>query len=170
MNDTLATTVGREFVDELQQARNRIGHCLDQLSEDQVWWRPTDAMNSIGNLLLHLAGNIRQWLVSGVGGAPDIRQRQAEFDARGPISKQELLARLDSALTESASALMRQGKAGWLRPLRIQRHQLIGFSAALHSIAHFRGHVQEIIHMTRTILGDRYQFAWVPTTKEEGAK
>lgn len=169
MNDTLVKTIGREFVDELQQARSRIGHCLDQLSEEQIWWRPKPSMNSIGNLLLHLAGNIRQWLVSGVGGAPDIRKRQAEFDEKGPIPKADLLARLDSVLTESAAALQKQDETGWMRRFKIQRHDLTGFSAALHSIAHFRGHVQEIIHMTRTMLGDKYKFAWVPKTKEEGA-
>jgi len=170
MNDTLATTIGREFAVELQNARGRVVHCLDQLTDDQVWWRPTEAMNSIGNLLLHVAGNMRQWLVSGVGGAPDIRERQAEFDERRQIPKKEILARLDAVLNDATDALNRQDASGWLRELQIQRHKLVGFSAALHSIAHFQGHVQEIIHMTRTILSDRYKFAWVPKTKEEGAK
>lgn len=169
MNDTLLTVIDREFVDELKQARSRIGHCLDQLTEEQVWSRPRPEMNSIGNLLLHLAGNVRQWLVSGVGGAPDIRQRQKEFDERGPIPKKDLLAQLDAVLHEAAAALHRQDEAGWLRRFRIQRHDLTGFGAALHSIAHFRGHTQEIIHMTRAMLGPKYVFAWVPKTKEEGA-
>src|SRR5262245_29165669 len=61
VSSNLAETVGRELADELADALKRIEHCLAQLNDEQVWWRPTESMNSIGNLLLHLAGNVRQW-------------------------------------------------------------------------------------------------------------
>ena len=60
--------------------------CLDMLTDEDVWWRMNEASNSIGNLVLHLCGNARQWIVAGVGGASDIRKRQTEFDQRAIIS------------------------------------------------------------------------------------
>jgi len=166
----LSETVAHEFADELAQALGRIKHCLDQLTDAQVWQRPTEKMNSIGNLLLHLAGNLRQWVVSGIGGAPDERRRQAEFDEREPIPKTNLWNKLSTTVADATAALSKPDAADWQRLRRIQSFDVTGVGAALHSIAHFRGHTQEIIHQTRMILGDRYQFAFVPATREQGAK
>src|SRR3990172_4111783 len=72
----------------------RIARCLGMLSEEEIWWRPHPTSNSVGNLVLHLEGNVRQWLLSGLGGRPDLRDRDWEFRERGPISRRTLLARL----------------------------------------------------------------------------
>src|SRR6185436_5232970 len=72
----------------------KIERCLEKLTDEQIWWRPNAESNSIGNLLLHLSGNARQWIVCGLGGAPDERVRQAEFDERRTIPRDELLATL----------------------------------------------------------------------------
>lgn len=169
MNGTLAEILGREFGDELTHALKRVKHCVDQLSDEQLWWRPAEGMNSVGNLLLHLAGNVRQWIVAGLGGAPDDRDRPAEFAERGPLPKAVLLARLDAAIDQARTALSRQTEADWLRVRRIQAHEVTGIATALHSVTHFGGHVQEIVHLTRTLLGDQYRFAWVPKSPEQGA-
>lgn len=81
--------MGTEAAEELTNALARIEHCLGQLNDQQVWWRSQLSPNSIGNLMLHLYGNVRQWIVSGVGGASDMRPRPAEFAERGPIPKNE---------------------------------------------------------------------------------
>src|SRR5688572_24497957 len=73
----------------------RILAALDRLSDADLWWRPNEASNSAGNLVLHLCGNARQWIVGGVGGEPDARERQAEFDARGGVTRAELVALLE---------------------------------------------------------------------------
>jgi hypothetical protein len=169
MDTSLPALIAREFGDELAQGLDRIRHCLDQLAEEQVWWRPAEGMNSIGNLLLHLAGNVRQWVVAGVGGALDDRYRQGEFDERGPLPKAELLRKLEGTLAEARAAMGRQSADDWQRVRRVQGFEVTGFAAALHSVAHFRGHQQEIVHLTRTQLGDRYRFAFMPQTKEQGA-
>ncbi len=70
----------------------KIERCLERLTDEQIWWRPNPESNSIGNLILHLCGNARQWIVSGLGGATDERHRQAEFDERRTIPRAELLA------------------------------------------------------------------------------
>src|SRR5438445_557021 len=94
------TTLGSAYIDRsrrhLADRISRIKHCVSQLNDEQVWWRPQESLNSIGNILLHLSGNLRQWLVAGVGGQPDVRDRPAEFSERGPFPKVELILRLDA--------------------------------------------------------------------------
>src|SRR5215510_8601666 len=78
----------------------KVEGALEMLSDEQVWWRPNESSNSIGNLLLHLAGNLRQWVIAGVGKAEDLRDRQREFTERKQISKAELLDLLRTTLAE----------------------------------------------------------------------
>ena len=169
MADELAAAVGAAAAHELDDARSRIQHCLDQLHDEQVWQRPQPRLNSIGNLILHLTGNVRQWIVAGLGGVPDIRNRPAEFAERGPIPKDELLRQLDTVLREAKSVLGQLAARQLLEVRRIQGFDVTGVMALFNSVPHFRGHTQEIIHMTRSHLGDAYQFAWTPATAEEGA-
>jgi hypothetical protein len=91
--DDLAAAVGREAAKELASAVGKIKHCLGQLTDEQVWWRSHPSLNSIGNLILHLCGNLRQWIVAGLPKAKDVRDRPAEFAERGPISKDGLESR-----------------------------------------------------------------------------
>ncbi len=167
--DELAAVVGREAGNELGSALSRIKHCLDQLSDEQVWWRSHPAVNSIGNLLLHLCGNVRQWLVAGLGNVPGTRNRPAEFSEHGPIPQEELLRRLEAAVDEAREVLARQRAEGLTQLRRIQGGEVSGLAALFDSVAHFRGQTQEIVHMTRLLLGDAYQFQWTPRTPEQGA-
>lgn len=155
--------------EELDAAARTIHHCLRQLTDEQVWWRPAASMNSIANLVLHMCGNVRQWIVAGVGGAVDNRDRPAEFSEQGPIPKDELLDRLDRTLIDAKAAMAGASGAELLRVRRIQGFETNGIGAIFHSVAHFRGHTQEIVHMTRCQLGDAYQFAFVPESREQGA-
>jgi uncharacterized damage-inducible protein DinB len=127
----------------------KIRRCLDTLSEDDVWWRPNAACNSVGNLILHLCGNVRQWLVSGVGGAADVRDRPAEFAERGPIPKAELLARLDDVLARSAEVFDALAPGELLTPLTVQGYDETRLSAIAHVVEHFSGHVGQIIYITK---------------------
>jgi hypothetical protein len=127
-------------------------------------------MNAIGNLLLHLSGNVRQWIVSGVGGAADTRRRWKEFEERTPVPKAELLARLDATVAEAVAAIRNLSADELARPRRIQSYDRTAAEAVFHSIAHFWGHTQEIVHMTRCQLGKAYQFEFVPQTKEQGRR
>jgi uncharacterized damage-inducible protein DinB len=169
MNTNLAATVGRELAEELASAMSRIRHCVDQLSDEQLWQRTSEERNSIGNLLLHLAGNVRQWIISGVGGTPDRRNRPAEFAHRDFVPKAQLLTALQTTLDEASAVLQSTTTEDWLRARRVQSFDVTGLAAAISSVAHFRGHTQEIIHMTRDFLGERYRFAFVPKTPEQGA-
>jgi hypothetical protein len=120
-------------------------------------------------LILHLCGNVRQWIVAGLGGAADGRDRPAEFSERGPIPKDELLRRLAAVVDEARAVLARQTARQLLETRRIQGFAVTGLKAIFDSVPHFRGHTQEIISMTRMQLGDAYKFGWAPTTPEQGA-
>jgi hypothetical protein len=167
--DELAAAVGAEAANELASAQERIEHCLGQLSDEQVWWRSRPTLNSIGNLILHLCGNVRQWIVAGLGGAPDARNRPAEFSERGPIPRDELLRRLGAVVDKARAELARQTARQLLESRQIQGFNVTGLQAIFSSVPHFRGHTQEIILMTRLQLGDAYKFAWAPATPEQGA-
>jgi hypothetical protein len=167
--DDVAAAVGAAAAHELTSALSRIKHCLSQLNDDQIWWRSQPALNSVGNLILHLCGNVRQWIVAGLGGTADARDRPAEFAQRGPIPKAELLARLDGVVEEAQRTLSGVNAKRLLEIRRIQGWDVTGATAIFDSVPHFRGHTQEIVHMTRLQLGDRYKFAWTPATPEQGA-
>jgi hypothetical protein len=107
--------------------------------------------------------------VAGLGGAPDLRDRPAEFAERRPIPKDELLRRLRDVVDGARAVLARQTARQWLEVRRIQGFDVSGLAALFDSVPHFRGHTQEIVHMTRLMLGDAYMFQWEPTTPEQGA-
>ena len=147
----------------------KIKHCLGQLTEEQAWWRSRSSLNSIGNLILHLCGNLRQWIVAGLGGAANGRDRPSEFSERGPIPKDELLRRLEAVVDEARAVLARQTARQLLEARCIHGFDVTGLKAIFDSVPHFRGHTQELISMTRLQLGNACKFGWTPTTPEQGA-
>jgi hypothetical protein len=165
----LARAILRETSRCLDECLARIRHCLDQLSDEQVWWRPREEMNSIGNLVLHLTGNVRQWIVAGLGGAADVRARPREFSERGPIPKADLLRQLTDVVAEANDVLARLTAEQLLTERRIQGYDVTGVGAIFDSVPHFKGHTQEIISFTRLQRGNAYQFFWQPETPEQTA-
>jgi uncharacterized damage-inducible protein DinB len=150
------TEVAEAFI---SQARSLLSHdylpkierCLEKLSDDEVWWRANPESNSIGNLLLHLAGNARQWITSGLGAEADQRVRQVEFDERSTIPRGELLARLDETLKEVDGVLARLDPASILERRRIQGHDVTVLYAILHVVEHFSMHTGQIILITKML-------------------
>jgi hypothetical protein len=152
---------------QLTHGLAKIEHCLAQLTDEQVWWRPRPEMNSIANLMLHLAGNLRQWIVAGIGGSPDVRNRPGEFSERSSLPKSQVLAKLQEVIRDCDAVLARLTPDDLIAPRRIQGFDVTVTEAIFDAIPHFRGHMQEIIHMTREQLGDRYQFKFVPQGPEQ---
>ena len=136
----------------------KIQRCLDVLPADAIWRRDDEASNSIGNLLLHLSGNIRQWIVSGIGGAPDARQRSAEFDARGGADAVALMEHLLAAVRE-ADAVLASLDAERLPELRtIQGRNVSVLDAVYHVVEHFSMHTGQIILLAKRFAPARVQF------------
>jgi uncharacterized damage-inducible protein DinB len=127
----------------------RISKCLQQLSEDEIWWRPNPASNSIGNLVLHLSGNMRQWIIAGLGGAPDLRKRDEEFSEQGPLPRQKLIRELQNTVKESCRVVARLSPQDLLRHYTIQGFDVTGYSATADVLAHFAYHSGQIFYVTK---------------------
>jgi uncharacterized damage-inducible protein DinB len=128
----------------------RICHCLDLLSEDQVWWRPNAESNSVGNLLLHLNGNVQQWMVAPLDGPTVERNRPAEFAAQGPIPVSELRGRLAETLRHAEQILAQVQPAALEATYDIQNQRgVTGFEAIYHVVEHFSMHYGQILYITK---------------------
>jgi len=136
---------------ELTQNLEKIEKAVGLLTPKQVWTRGSEAENSIGNLLLHLSGNVRQWIISGVAQAPDVRDRDAEFAEREVIDPETLLARLRETVTAADIVLSRVSSEQLLEKRRIQVFDLTVMHAIYHCVEHFSGHTGQIIWATKRI-------------------
>ena len=146
---------------QLDGCLDKLRHCAGQLDDAQLWGRPGADRNSVGNLLLHLSGNLTQRFGSIIGGDPDRRDRAAEFAERGPIPGPELIARLGAAGRRAEEAL------GALAPAQVGEprsyptsHGVVEstvLGVTVRSLLHLAGHTQEIVAMTRSLLGSEYK-------------
>ncbi|HSM35913.1 MAG TPA: DUF1572 family protein [Longimicrobiales bacterium] len=123
------------------------------LDEEAVWWRPNDASNSIGNLVLHLAGNVRQWIAHGVGREEDVRDRPAEFDAREGADAEQLLETLDAALAAADGVLAALPPEALHERRTIQGMDVSVLDAIYHVVEHFAGHTYQIIWIAKARTG-----------------
>ena len=146
----------------LDSAMIKINHCLEQLSDDQVWWRPSDEANSIGNLLLHISGNLRQWGIVPLRGEKDLRERQEEFDFRGPMDRDELMSLVNRTVSEAKDEFAQLDESRLLTEAVIQGFPVTLYKAMMHTTTHFIGHAHQIILLTRIQLGREYKFQWSP--------
>jgi len=155
-------TVETEFLtfsaDKLAQLMGRIDTCVQKLTPKQIWMRADANQNAVGNLLLHLNGNVRQWILHGVGGEPDLRDRDAEFAATDGAGANELLARLGRTV-EEAMALLHALPVGRLtESVRTQGYDCTVLAAIYHVVEHFAGHTFQIIYATKLLTGEDLGF------------
>ena len=136
----------------------KIERCLEKLTDEQIWWRANEESNSIGNLILHLCGNARQWIICGVGGQHDNRDRDAEFAQRDAIARDELLTLLRSTLTEIETTLRTLDPSLLLERRQIQGHDVDLLNAIFHVTEHFSMHTGQIIMLTKMITGTNLRF------------
>jgi uncharacterized damage-inducible protein DinB len=122
----------------------RVLKCLSMLTEEEVWFRPNEETPSIGNLILHLCGYVRQWVISGLGGAEDVRRRSLEFDEKGPIPNADLIVRFTSTMSEAETVLKRVDPASLLEDRRVQGYDETGISIIVNVVEHFGYHTGEI--------------------------
>ena len=135
----------------LEEYLPKIERCLERLTDEQVWWRPNPESNSIGNLLLHISGNARQWIVCGLGGANDERQRQTEFDEREGISREELLGKLRKTVSEIDDVLAGFDPSRLLDEYQIQGNASTALAAIFHVTEHVSMHTGQIILLTKML-------------------
>jgi len=136
----------------------KIERCMERLQDEDVWWRRGEESNSIGNLVLHLCGNVRQWIVSGVGGAQDTRTRQDEFDERALVPRAELMAKLRRTLQEVDAVLAGLKPSTLLERRTIQGTEQTLIEAIFHVVEHFSMHTGQIILLTKMLTQSDLRF------------
>ena len=133
----------------LNQYWPRLRKAVEPLSQEQIWWRPNQASNSIGNLILHLNGNVWQWLVASFNRLTDERDRPAEFSATGDLSAADLLARLGQTMDEASKVLERLTNENLLATWQIQGYTVSGLAAVYQVVEHFGLHYGQIVYITK---------------------
>jgi uncharacterized damage-inducible protein DinB len=137
----------------------KVLHCVGQMSDDDLWWRPNDVSNSVGNLILHLCGNLRQWIVSSIGGMEFKRDRNAEFATRGPIPRAELTANLQQVVGEVDGVLARLESERLLQRLKIQTYDDVStLQVVYHVVEHFSYHLGQILYVYKMKTGTDPRF------------
>jgi uncharacterized damage-inducible protein DinB len=136
----------------------KIEACLDQLTDEEIWWRAHETNNSVGNLVLHLGGNIRQWVCHHLGGSEFRREREKEFSQRALIHKADLLSYLRSAVHDTDAVLERFPAENLHAVYTIQNYSVTGLEAILHITEHFSYHVGQIVYITKLRSGKDLKF------------
>ena len=150
LKDALISEVRIRLYDE---SLPRILKCIDQLDNEQIWWRPNESSNSIGNLVLHLCGNVTQWIYAGLGGFPDQRTRQAEFDERRLLDKLELREMLVLTLDKIMPVILNLREEELLQSRPVQTFTETGLSILIHVTEHFSYHTGQIAYITKLLSG-----------------
>jgi hypothetical protein len=135
----------------LEEYGPRLQGCVASLTETQVWWRPDETSNSIGTLLLHLNGNVRQWLVASFNRVADTRDRPAEFAERRLIPPAELLERLGATMQDASDVLSRLTEADLLSTFNIQGYTVSGVEAVYQVVEHFGMHYGQVLYITKLL-------------------
>ncbi|HEX3251418.1 MAG TPA: DUF1572 family protein [Pyrinomonadaceae bacterium] len=157
------TAISRAFIAHASQFLlgdflPKIERCLEKLNDQQIWWRANEDSNSIGNLILHLCGNARQWIICGVGGQPDFRDRDSEFAQRETIPRGELVTLLRSTLSEVQSTLRDLDPSLLLEHRKIQGNDVELLEAIFHVTEHFSMHTGQIIMLTKMLTSSDLRF------------
>jgi uncharacterized damage-inducible protein DinB len=136
---------------KLAEHTGQIARCVGLLSTEELWHRANEHTNSVGNLLLHLTGNVGQWIFGGLGGQAVTRNRASEFAQRGPLPVRPLVDRLQKAVGEACEILMKLDARGLATRRNIQGYDVTGQVAVFHVVEHFAFHTGQIVHMTKVL-------------------
>jgi hypothetical protein len=155
LNDADVTGLFLEFSRRklLEHYWPRLRTSAEVLTEEQIWWRENDACNSVGNLVLHLNGNVRQWMVASFNRQEDDRDRPAEFNAHGGMTAAELLDRLGATLEEARQVMERLTEADLVARYEIQGYNVSGLEAVYQVVEHFGLHYGQIAYIAKSLSG-----------------
>jgi hypothetical protein len=145
-------------VGKLRQFTERIEVCLGKLNEQQIWWRGHENENAIGNLVVHLAGNLGQWILAPLGGVEMERDRDAEFEARGGADARQLAAKLRAVVDQATQIIEGLRTEELTQMYTIQNYRVSGVDAVYHAVEHFAQHTAQIIFVTKMATGDDLGF------------
>ncbi|MDZ4707241.1 MAG: DinB family protein [Saprospiraceae bacterium] len=138
-----------ECIRRLRENQDKINKVLTHLPEEEIWWRPNPASNSIGNLILHLCGNLTQYVLSSIGGQSDHRERSKEFEAIGPVPASALLPKFNGVMEAVYSTISTASETEWMRIRAVQCYQESGIGILIHVTEHLSYHTGQIIYLIK---------------------
>ena len=133
-----------QIIQRMEENTPRIERCLAELNDIEIWQRPNASSNSVGNLILHLCGNIRQYAISSLGRQEDHRQRDAEFAAREGLGKTELLEKLKKTVAEALETIRSADDEEMMRVRMVQGFEMSGIGIAVHVCEHYSYHTGQV--------------------------
>ena len=153
-----ATTDAQEFIEASrvflkQDFLRKLKHCVERMSEEDVWWRPNEQSNSVGNLILHLCGNMKEWIVKSISGEEFERHRDAEFAERRPRPKAELIANIEAAVGEVDRVLEQIPPTRLFERIPVQVYKSSRLQVIYHVVEHFSYHLGQILYIYKLRTG-----------------
>jgi uncharacterized damage-inducible protein DinB len=138
----------REFIQQsvyrINENTKRVIKCLQDIDEPEIWQRPNENSNSIGNIILHLCGNIRQYAISSLSKREDIRVRDEEFSAKDGFNKKDLIAKLKKTVAEAVNIIESLDEPGLIKIYSVQGFNLSGIGIIIHVTEHYSYHTGQI--------------------------
>lgn len=150
--DALSASLLAQSTERLNHYLGQIERCARLLSPKQLWYRPNENVNSVANLILHLTGNVRQWIVAKVGGEAFDRDRPSEFAARDGRSAEELVGVLHATVVRACEVIQKLDAEALAVPRLIQGYEVMTQEAVVHVVEHFAYHAGQIVHATKWLL------------------
>jgi hypothetical protein len=147
----------------------QVRECLDQLAEEQIWWRPNEGANSVGNLVLHLTGSLNHYLNRGIGGLPYQRDRAAEFAERRHIPKAELLAMFNEMVANAERTLAAVTPERAAEPSPEPAMYTLVIEDIIGIATHIASHAGQILWITKMLREGALRETWMRSHKHEGA-
>ncbi len=147
----IADEIKANIILRLNENTPRIEKCLNRLSEEQVWHKPNENLNSVGNLILHLCGNITQYIISSIGGKEDDRQRDLEFSKEGGLTKTELLVKIANTVKQSCIVIENMTSDDLLEVRSVQGFTYTGIANLIHVAEHYSYHTGQIALLTKSL-------------------
>jgi hypothetical protein len=145
----------KEFIDQvlyrIDENTVKLASCLKELQETEIWKRPNKNSNSVGNIILHLCGNIRQYAISSLGHKEDVRERDKEFSADGGYSKSELIEKLVGTVDDAKGIIQNVSPSELLRKRHVQGYYHSGIGIIIHITEHYSYHTGQIIFWTKLL-------------------
>ncbi|HTA27272.1 MAG TPA: DinB family protein [Bacteroidia bacterium] len=145
----------KEFISQsiyrIELSSERIEKSFLLLKDEDIWKRPNDASNSIGNLVLHLCGNITQYIISSLGGKPDNRLRDLEFSTQSGFTKDEVFAKLRCVIKEATEIIQNVSEEELMRVRSVQGFDITGIAIIVHVVEHYSYHTGQIAFWTKLI-------------------
>ncbi|MFT5050881.1 MAG: putative damage-inducible protein DinB [Chlamydiales bacterium] len=162
--------LARVLANYLGEYVGRLERALEVLPEQDTWWAPHASALSVGNILVHLTGNVRQWILSGLGQIPDRRERATEFAQKAGPGAPELLAQLKLAVDAARTTIGDLGAADLQAAFQIQGKRVTGWEAVLHVVEHFSWHTGQVVWIAKQRAGAEHGLAFYDDAQINAAR